>query len=108
VAKRAQAATQTVENAPGRFAAGDRVRVLAMYPLGHVRTPWYIRGKTGVVERLCGAYPNPEELAYQRSGLPAQALYRVRFLQQDVWPIYRGGATDTLDLEIYDHWLEPA
>jgi hypothetical protein len=25
-----------------------------------------------------------------------------------VWPIYRGGATDTLDLEIYDHWLEPA
>jgi len=108
VAKRAQAATQTVENAPGRFAAGDRVRVLAMYPLGHVRTPWYIRGKTGVAERLCGAYPNPEELAYQRSGLPAQALYRVRFLQQDVWPIYRGGATDTLDLEIYDHWLEPA
>jgi nitrile hydratase len=73
VAKRAQAARQTVENAPGRFAAGDRVRVLAMYPLGHVRTPWYIRGKTGVVERLCGAYPNPEELAYQRSGLPAQA-----------------------------------
>ena len=97
-----------MENAPGRFAAGDRVRVLAMYPLGHVRTPWYIRGKTGVVERLCGAYSNPEELAYERSGLPAQALYRVRFLQQDVWPIYRGGATDTLDLEIYDHWLEPA
>jgi nitrile hydratase len=108
MAKRARAARQTAGNAPARFTAGDRVRVLAMYPLGHVRTPWYIRGKAGVVERLCGAYANPEELAYHRSGLPAQALYRVRFLQHDVWPAYRGGAADTLDLEISDHWLEPA
>ena len=51
-----------------RFKTGDRVRVLAMFPPGHVRTPWYIRGKQGVVERFCGAYPNPEELAYCRSG----------------------------------------
>jgi len=99
MAKRARAARQTAGNAPARFTAGDRVRVL---------TPWYIRGKAGVVERLCGAYANPEELAYHRSGLPAQALYRVRFLQHDVWPAYRGGAADTLDLEISDHWLEPA
>jgi nitrile hydratase len=94
--------------APARFAVGDRVRVLAMYPLGHVRTPWYIRGKSGVIERSCGAYRNPEELAYQRSGLPARLLYRVRFLQREVWPDYRGRAADTLDVEIYDHWLEPA
>ena len=45
------------------FSPGDRVRVREAYPIGHVRTPYYIRGKTGVVERLCGAYPNPEELA---------------------------------------------
>jgi nitrile hydratase len=99
---------QTVASAPVRFATGDQVRVLRLYPLGHVRIPWYIRGKSGVVERLCGAYPNPEELAYHRSGLPAQPLYRVRFLQRDVWPDYGGEAADTLDLEIYDHWLEPA
>jgi hypothetical protein len=102
------AADQTVASLPSRFKNGDRVRVLPMFPLGHVRTPWYIRGKSGVVERLCGAYPNPEELAYRRSGLPAQPLYRVRFLQRDVWPDYRGGSTDTVDLEIYQHWLEPA
>ena len=77
-----------------------------MFPLGHVRTPWYIRGCSGVVERICGAYPNPEELAYHRSGLPAQPLYRVRFSQRDVWPDYRGSASDTVDLEIYQHWLE--
>jgi len=93
---------------PARFAAGDRVRVLRMHPPGHGRTPWYIRGKSGVVERLCGAYRNPEELAYGRNGLPAEPLYRVRFLQQDVWPDYGGSSADTVDLEIYQHWLEPA
>jgi Nitrile hydratase beta subunit, C-terminal len=108
MASEAHAADETLASVPARFATGDRVRVLRMYPLGHVRTPWYIRGKSGVVERLCGAYPNPEELAYRRSGLPAEPLYRVRFLQQDLWPDYRGSAADTVDLEIYQHWLEPA
>jgi nitrile hydratase beta subunit-like protein len=100
-------AEAAVPSVPARFKSGDRVRVLKMFPLGHVRTPWYVRGKSGVVERLCGAYPNPEELAYRRSGLPTQPLYRVRFLQSDVWPDYRGGVADTVDLEIYQHWLEP-
>jgi nitrile hydratase len=91
-----------------RFRAGDRVKVRRADVPGHVRTPWYIRGHEGVVERLCGAYPNPEELAYARSGLPAQPLYRVRFLQRDVWPQYGGNPVDTVDIEIYQHWLDPA
>ena len=91
-----------------RFQPGERVRVRRAYPPGHVRTPWYIRGCTGVVERMCGAYPNPEELAYARSGLPAQPLYRVRFLQCEVWPGYCGSAQDSVDVELYQHWLEPA
>lgn len=89
-----------------RFNPGDRVRVLEAYPLGHVRTPHYIRGKTGVVERCCGAFANPEELAQMRDGLPAQPLYRVKFRQQDVWPDYRGSANDVVEVEIYQHWLE--
>ena len=100
------ATAPTVATVPARFKTGDRVRVLQIFPLGHLRTPWYIRGKHGIVERLCGAYPNPEELAYHRSGLPAQPLYRVRFQQREVWPDYRGGGDDTVDLEIYQHWLE--
>lgn len=91
-----------------QFRAGERVRVREAYPPGHVRTPWYIRGHAGTVERLCGFYPNPEELAYARSGLPGQPLYRVRFLQREVWPGYAGNAADTVDVEIYQHWLEPA
>jgi nitrile hydratase subunit beta len=90
------------------FRVGDRVRVRRVDVPGHVRTPWYIRGQTGVIERLCGTYANPEELAYARSGLPAQPLYRVRFTQANVWPDYRGSPADTIDIEIYQHWLESA
>ena len=91
-----------------RFKPGDRVRVLKAEPPGHVRTPYYCRGHSGVVERVCGAFPNPEELAYRRPGLPATPLYRVRFVSRDLWPGYAEDPSDTLDIEIYEHWLEAA
>ncbi len=88
------------------FSAGEQVRIRNAHPPGHRRTPFYVRGKTGVIERYCGEFPNPEELAYGFDGLPRRELYRVRFRQSDLWTDYQGAAGDTLDLEIYDHWLE--
>ncbi len=41
-------------------------------------------------------------------GLPKRPLYRVRFAQSRVWPDYSGAPGDTLDVELYEHWLEPA
>ena len=90
-----------------RFRSGDPVTVRAMYPIGHIRTPYYIRGKQGVIERICGEFANPEELAFGRDGLPKRPLYRVRFRQCDVWPDYSGAGEDTVDVEIFEHWLEP-
>jgi hypothetical protein len=90
------------------FRDGDRVLVRRGLPPGHIRTPRYVQGKIGVIERLCGSFPNPEELAHNRHGLPAQPLYRVRFLQKDLWPDYAGPARDHLELEIYQHWLSRA
>ena len=90
-----------------RYSVGDTVVVKRTFPPGHRRTPQYIRGKQGVIERICGAYPNPEELAYGFDGLPAKVLYRVRFPQKHVWPNYVGPANDVLEMEIYEHWLEP-
>jgi nitrile hydratase subunit beta len=90
-----------------RYRIGDTVRVKTVFPPGHRRTPQYIRGKQGVIERLCGAYPNPEELAYGFDGLPAKVLYRVRFMQTHVWPGYAGPANDMIEMEIFEHWLEP-
>lgn len=89
-----------------RFAPGDRVRILDLGKPGHVRTPVYVRGATGAVERHCGAYANPEELAYGRDGLPRVDLYRVRLALPDLWPEAEGA--DELEIEVYDHWLAPA
>lgn len=95
--------------APGHlFNIGDRVSVKKSWPPGHRRTPFYIRGKTGVIERICGAFPNPEELAYGFDGMPKRVLYRVRFRQHDVWPAYDGPESDIIEMEIYEHWLTAA
>ena len=91
-----------------KFKPGERVKVMKAYPLGHIRTPYYIRGCTGTVERICGAFPNPEGLAQMRDGLPALPLYRVRFRQKDVWPDYAGNGEDVVEVEIFQHWLEHA
>ena len=96
----------TYTAAPVRlFNIGDTVTVKRVFPPGHRRTPLYIRGKQGVIERICGAYPNPEALAYGFDGLPEKVLYRVRFLQAHVWPGYAGPANDVIEMEIYEHWL---
>lgn len=91
-----------------RFNVGERVRVKLAFPPGHRRTPVYVRGKSGIVERVCGVFANPEELAYGFDGEPRRVLYRVRFSQRELWPDYAGAQSDHLELEIYEHWLEPA
>ena len=84
---------------------GDTVGIIDAYPPGHRRVPNYIKGKTGVIERYCGAFINPEERAYGFDGVPKRHLYRVRFNQTNIWEDYDGPAEDTLDIEIYEHWL---
>ena len=90
-----------------RFKPGDRIRVRNDYPVGHIRTPVYIRGKPGVVTRVFGDYINPELVVYDGKGLPKRTLYEVRFSQYEIWPDYNGPMTDSLDIDLYDHWLEP-
>jgi nitrile hydratase subunit beta len=91
-----------------RFQLGDTVRIRVGSPRGHFRTPSYVQGKTGVVEALHGAFPNPESLAHGGDGLPEQYLYLVRFDQTHVWPQHRAAPQDKLLIDIYEHWLEPA
>ncbi len=85
----------------------ERVRVKTWSPPGHIRTPAYLRGKTGEVERALPAFPNPELLAY---GLPAPKvpLFRVRFTMAEVWGPAAENPDDFVEAEIFAHWLEPA
>ena len=94
--------------APPRFKVGDQVRIDDRASLGHCRTPVFVRGKTGVVAEVLGAFRNPEQLAYHRPGLPAHPLYTVRLRQADLWEGYAGPANDHLDIDIYQPWLTPA
>lgn len=91
-----------------RFRPGDRVRIADRMVRGHTRTPTYVKGHEGVIERVCPAFGQPELLAYGGDGKPDRTLYRVRLKQADLWPAYAGGAGDHLEIEIFEHWLEPA
>ena len=88
-----------------KFKINDQITVDSRSSTGHCRTPTYIRGKKGVIERICGQYPNPEEIALCKKDPQIVTLYRCRFKQMDVWDNYSGKASDTIELEIYEHWL---
>jgi nitrile hydratase beta subunit-like protein len=81
------------------FSTGQRVRVSAREHDGHHRTPAYIKGKVGVVERVHGEFTNPETRAYGDDGLPKQTLYLVGFEQPN---------RDRILVDVYEHWLEEA
>ena len=91
-----------------RFQAGDRVTVRVDSPVHHFRTPTYIQGRSGRVAALCGIFPNPESLAHGGTGTPHKPLYRVEFLQTEVWNGYLGDSADKILVDIYEPWLEPA
>ena len=100
----------------GPHAIGETVRVSAGLPPGHVRTPLFLRGRTGVVIRHFGGFPNPERLAYGLSGLPKLHLYQVLFRMDEAWADEVGkesvedgtyAPSDTVAADIYETWLEP-
>ncbi len=88
------------------YRVGDQVRVAARAHEGHHRTPGYLKGKAGSVERVHASFRNPETRAYGADGLPEQQLYLVGFAQREVWPDYRGHAGDRIYADVFEHWLE--
>jgi nitrile hydratase len=110
--RRADQAAAAAGGAP-RFCDGARVRVLRDNPPAHWRTPHlrvpaYAQGRTGVVERCCGAFDAPEERAWHGAPVP-QRLYRVTFAHAH---LFDGAAVDegadTATVEISERWLEAA
>lgn len=89
------------------LAPGTKVRVRLDWPETrgrcHIRTPHYVRGHEGVIERPLGTFHNPEKLAFAR---PAEELrlYHVRFDLRRIWP----EADADLLVELYESWLEAA
>jgi nitrile hydratase subunit beta len=89
-----------------RYREGQRVQVAARPHEGHHRTPGYLKGKIGIIERMHASFTNPETRAYGTGGLPKQPLYLVSFAQHDVWSAYRGRGDDRIYADVFEHWLE--
>lgn len=89
------------------FKPGDSVRVKDEWPEAygpvHIRTPHYVRGKRGNVQRYLGDFRNPEDLAFGRPA-DTRPLYHVRFDEGELWT--DGNPTDEVLVEIFGHWLE--
>jgi len=89
------------------FQVGQRVRIQDRTPPVHHRVPWYVKGHVGTIERICGVHGQPEKFI-RGDGKPGQRIYRVRIPQPVLWGDYAGNARDKLEIEIFEHWLEPA
>jgi nitrile hydratase len=79
------------------FELGTEVRVSGRAHEGHHRTPAYLKGRRGRVERAHGSFRNPETRAYGQDGLPERGLYLVSFDSP-------GG--DRVLADVFEHWLE--
>lgn len=90
-----------------RFTTGQHVRIADRTPPGHHRVPSYAKGHIGVIERVCGVHGMPENFI-RGDGTPAQRIYRVTIPQAELWQPYDGTEQDIVELEIFEHWLEPA
>lgn len=91
-----------------RFNVGDRVRIDTRAEPRHHRVPAFVKGHTGTIQRVCLAHPQPEKVAKADPDGETVMVYRVRLMQHDLWSDYDGPANDTIEIEIFEHWLESA
>lgn len=88
------------------FRPGDAVRVATRFPLGHYRVPLYLRGKTGIVERLVQPAVDNEEEGFGRNAGMRRHYYRIAVPMTDIWHNYAGAPNDRLYIEVFETWLE--
>ena len=78
------APTERAPANPARFGPGQRVRTRATPAEHHTRLPGYVRGKTGVIERVLGAHVFADSHA-RGLGEDPQWLYTVVFDAAELW-----------------------
>jgi nitrile hydratase subunit beta len=89
------------------YPPGQSVRVMNRSPIGHYRVPIYLRGKTGVVEKVLEPMQlDNEREGYGQNGGDKRHYYRVAFPLKELWADYKGPAHDTLHIEVFENWLE--
>jgi nitrile hydratase beta subunit-like protein len=95
-----------VDHQPAKFKVGERIKIAEKFPVGHYRTPTYVRGKQGIIIKNLGRYINPETEAFGKNAGDKIWYYMVQFFQKDLWENYTGQVTDVLEIEIFENWIE--
>jgi nitrile hydratase len=98
--------TERDTNTTATFKAGDKVRAKTINPPTHTRLPRYVRGHTGIVERVIGFQVFPDSNA-QGAGENPQWLYTVRFDGRELW----GDTADPtvkVSVDAWESYLERA
>lgn len=88
------------------FNAGTAVRTKAQRAFGHTRLPAYLQNQNGVIERVVGVFPLPDDRAVKAGDAIEQHLYTVRFAAAAVWPGRPNG--DTICADLFEEYLEAA
>lgn len=95
-----------------RYAVGEPVKVQYLFPLsGHIRAPFYLRGKVGKIIRYYGLYSDPTDLAAGVVTPKTVGLYQLSFNYLDVWGCEIGNrkVEDETEIkilaDIYENWL---
>ncbi|MGH7319299.1 MAG: SH3-like domain-containing protein [Candidatus Rokuibacteriota bacterium] len=89
-----------------RFKPGDRVVARNLHPVGHTRLPRYARGRQGVIDRDHGVFVFPDINARGQGKTP-QHVYNVRFTSRELWGP-DAPARDSVYIDLWDHYLDPA
>lgn len=91
--------TNRVATQEACFSVGDQVRVTQINPSTHTRLPRYVRGQSGVIERVHGCHVFADSHAIGKGEDP-QWLYTVSFKGPDIW----GADADPLSVIYVDAW----
>ena len=90
-----------------RFKVGDRVRVMSEVPSGTNRTPFFIRGRKGVIAFSHGLAGNPRALSYGGTGEPNLPLYGVSFHMAHLYDEDPAFVGDRVVVDVWEDWLAP-
>lgn len=89
------------------FQVGDRVRIRTQAPGGTNRTPFFIRGKKGVVVFDHGPAGNPRDLSRGGAGEPKLPLYGVSFHMAHLYDDDPDFVHDRVIVDVWEDWIEP-
>ena len=93
-------------SAPAKFESGDRVRARNIHPATHTRLPRYVRGHSGVIDRLHGCHVFPDSAAMDAGENP-QWLYTVVFDGTELWGA-DADPTAKISIDAFEPYLETA